>query len=256
MSAAVAAVPFVLYLLAIAALPLVAGAFWESNRNKLIVAVAAGLPVAAYLVGWVPDGAAVLAGTAREYVAFITLLGALFVIAGGIHVRGVLAGTPAVNTALLAVGAVLANGIGTTGASALLIRPVLRASEHRRHRRHVVIFFIFIVSNGGGLLSPLGDPPLFLGFLRGVPFSWTLRLAGPWAVVNLALLAMFAITDGWLSRREPGPRRDLPREPLRIEGKLNLAWLLGVVATVVAAGTFGGHGLAGAVVQSAAVAGF
>jgi Na+/H+ antiporter NhaD/arsenite permease-like protein len=233
---ALAAVPFVLYLLVIAAMPLVLARFWDHNRNKLAVALAAALPIAIYLVTATPGGAELLADTAREYAAFIALLGALFVITAGIYLRGELAGTPAVNTCVLAIGAVLASAIGTTGASALLIRPLLRANAQRRHRRHVVVFFIFLVSNGGGLLTPLGDPPLFLGFLRGVPFRWTLGLATPWAMVSTALLVMFAITDRWLYRREaPGPRRG-DREPLGLEGGWNLVWLAGVVATVLAIG--------------------
>jgi Na+/H+ antiporter NhaD/arsenite permease-like protein len=159
-------------------------------------------------------------------------------------VSGALAGTPAVNTAVLAAGAVLASVIGTTGASALLIRPLLRANQRRPRSRHVVIFFIFIVANGGGLLTPLGDPPLFLGFLRGVPFGWTLRLAAPWALVNGALLVAFALIDAALARGEAVRLvEDEPRakaaSPLRIEGALNLVWLLGVVATVFATGTYG-----------------
>jgi len=169
-----AILPFVLYLLAIAFLPLVAPRFWERNRNKLLLGLFTGAPVVVYLLSR-GDGA-LLAETAREYLAFILLLLALFVISGGIFLRGSLAGTPAVNTALLATGSLLASLIGTTGASALLIRPLLRANEKRARRRHLIIFFIFIVANGGGLLTPLGDPPLFLGFLRGVPFTWTLRL--------------------------------------------------------------------------------
>lgn len=256
MSPAAAVLPFVIYLLLIAALPLVAGRFWDHNRNKLAVALAAGLPVAIYLIVAAPHGAEALADTAREYATFMSLLGALFVIAGGIFLRGALAGTPAVNTALLAAGALLANAIGTTGASALLIRPLLRANAHRRHGRHLVIFFIFIVSNGGGLLTPLGDPPLFLGFLRGVPFTWTLRLAAPWASVNLALLAVFFIVDRWHTRRDPPPPRAPDREPLRIEGKLNLVWLLGAAATVYVLGTFGPRWSGSAALQIAALIAF
>jgi Na+/H+ antiporter NhaD/arsenite permease-like protein len=251
-----AVVPFLLYLLVIAALPVVLGRFWDSNRNKLAVALSAGVPVAGYLLAVHPTGAALLVDTVREYVAFMTLLGALFAISGGIHVRGALAGTPAANTGFLALGALLASVIGTTGASALLIRPLLRANEQRRHRRHIVIFFIFIVSNGGGLLTPLGDPPLFLGFLRGVPFTWTLRLAAPWAVVNGALLGVFAALDGWSARRDPAPRLDLARSPLRIEGKLNLVWLLGVAATVLFVGSYGPRGVTGTGVQIAAMIAF
>ncbi len=255
-----AVVPFVVYLLLIAALPLFLGRFWDTNRNKLAVALAASIPSVLYLVGVAPAGAELLAATGREYLAFMTLLGALFVISGGIYVRGTFAGTPAVNTGFLAVGAVLASVIGTTGASALLIRPLLRANQQRRSR-HLVIFFIFIVSNGGGLLTPLGDPPLFLGFLRGVPFTWTLRLAAPWAVVNGGLLVIFALFDRWMSRDAPEARAaPETREPLRIEGTLNLVWLLGVVATVYVVGTYGRHWFAGEAARSClqigAMAGF
>ena len=252
---ALAAVPFLVYLLVIAAMPLFLARFWDDNRNKLAVALAAALPVAIYLVAASPGGAALLAETARDYAAFMALLGALFVITAGIYLRGELAGTPAVNTALLAVGAVLASAIGTTGASALLIRPLLRANAHRRHTRHIVVFFIFIVANGGGLLTPLGDPPLFLGFLRGVPFTWTLQLAGPWAMVSAALLAAFAIVE----RRRFGTDSPRPRggarEPLRIEGGWNLVWLVGVVVTVFAIGGRAPHWPAAPYVQIAAMVG-
>jgi Na+/H+ antiporter NhaD/arsenite permease-like protein len=239
-----AVLPFALYLLLIASLPIVLPHFWESNRNKLLLALALSAPVVGYLVMH-PGGPLLLAETACEYLAFMALLGALFVISGGIYLRGSLAGTPLVNTAVLAVGAILASLIGTTGASALMIRPLLRANEARTRTRHIVIFFIFIVSNGAGMLTPLGDPPLFLGFLRGVPFGWTLRLAAPWAVVNGALLVLFALFDRRLARREPAPASaldDAPLpavEPLALEGTINLAWLLGIIATVFIAGTWG-----------------
>jgi Na+/H+ antiporter NhaD/arsenite permease-like protein len=253
---ALAAVPFLVYLLVIAAMPLVLARFWDHNRNKLAVALAAAVPVAIYLVTAAPGGAELLADTAREYAGFIALLGALFVITAGIYLRGELAGTPAVNTAVLAIGAVLASAIGTTGASALLIRPLLRANAQRRHRRHVVVFFIFLVANGGGLLTPLGDPPLFLGFLRGVPFRWTLGLALPWAMVSTALLAGFAAVDRRLYRREfPRPRRDA-REPLAIEGGWNLVWLAGVVATVLALGVLAPRWPAARYLQIALLVGF
>jgi Na+/H+ antiporter NhaD/arsenite permease-like protein len=251
-----AAVPFVLYLLVIAAMPLVLARFWDANRNKLAVALVAALPVAIYLVTCAPGGAELLADTAREYAAFIALLGALFVITAGIYLRGELAGTPAVNTGVLAVGAVLASAIGTTGASALLIRPLLRANAQRRHRRHVVVFFIFLVANGGGLLTPLGDPPLFLGFLRGVPFRWTLGLAPAWALVSGALLAVFAVVDRSLHRREfPRPRPNRG-ERLGLEGGWNIAWLGGVVATVLVVGMVAPGWPAASYVQIAAMVGF
>jgi Na+/H+ antiporter NhaD/arsenite permease-like protein len=236
-----AVLPFVAYLLLIAGLPLVVGRFWESNRNKLALALAASIPAVFYILRHHPAGILLLAETVREYVAFMALLGALFVISGGIYLRGSLAGTPTVNTALLAVGAVLASVVGTTGASALLIRPLLRANRERAHTRHIVILFIFIVSNGAGLLTPLGDPPLFLGFLRGVPFAWTLRLAPPWALVNGLLLALFFAIDRYFFRREPPDARvrATTHEPLTIDGAANVLWLLGVVATVFLVGSFG-----------------
>jgi len=255
-----AVVPFLIYLLLIAALPLFLGHFWESNRNKLMVGGVVAIPVVVYLIGIHPHGVELLLDSVREYVAFIALLGALFVISGGVYLRGAFASSPAVNTAFLAAGALLASVIGTTGASALLIRPMLRANEHRPRSRHIVVFFIFIVSNAGGLLTPLGDPPLYLGFLRGVPFTWTLQLAAPWAVVNGVLLAVFAVLDRRISRREATLRRTEVRrgtgdaavpEPLRIEGALNLVWLLGVVATVFAVGTYGRHWLAGDTARAA-----
>jgi Na+/H+ antiporter NhaD/arsenite permease-like protein len=234
-----AVAPFVSYLFLIAVLPLFFGRFWESNRNKLALALALSTPVVIYLVR--SHGVDVLVETGREYLAFMALLGALFVISGGIYLRGSLAGTPAVNTAFLAIGGVLASLVGTTGASALLIRPLLRANARRTHLRHIVIFFIFIVSNGAGMLTPLGDPPLFLGFLRGVPFMWTLRLAAPWALVNGALLAIFFLLDRRWYRREHADALAAPTdvEPLSLEGRWNLLWLLGVVLTVFLVGTHG-----------------
>lgn len=233
-----AVIPFVTYLLLIAALPLIVGRLWESNRNKLLLAIAAGAPVVWFLLHG-PDGAALLIETGRDYVSFMALLGALFAISAGVYLRGTLAGTPLVNTAFLAIGALLASLVGTTGASALLIRPLLRANERRKHARHVVVFFIFCVANGGGLLTPLGDPPLFLGFLRGVPFSWTLRLLPAWALVNGVLLAIFVVLDVLAHRREHAIAADGPREPLRLEGKHNALWLLGIIATVFLVGIVG-----------------
>ena len=247
-----AVVPFVSYLLLIATLPLFLGRFWEHNRNKLALALAAGSPVVFYLLRFHPKGGTLLFEAGREYLSFMALLGALFVISGGVYLRGALASTPAANTAMLALGSVLASLIGTTGASALLIRPLLRANERRAHARHLVVFFIFIVANGGGLLTPLGDPPLFLGFLRGVPFAWTLRLAAPWAFVNGCLLIVFFALDRLFWTREhhrPGAPADASDEPLRIEGGLNALWLLGVVATVFLVGVADGSHTVRALIQ-------
>jgi len=239
--------PFAAYLLAIAVVPLFAPHFWERERNKLAVAAAASLPVLFYLLAVEPGhGPQWLLHSAKEYVAFIALLGALFAISGGIHLRGSLAGTPLVNTGFLGLGALLASVIGTTGASMLLIRPLLRANAARERKVHVVVFFVFVVSNAGGMLTPLGDPPLYLGFLRGVPFLWTLRLFGPWLLVNGALLLIFNLLDQSVLDREererPGSQlEEVQRvaEPLRIEGGLNFAWLAGVLLLILSIGSFG-----------------
>jgi Na+/H+ antiporter NhaD/arsenite permease-like protein len=240
--------PFVGLLLSIALLPLAAPHFWEKNLNKAVVAAAFALPVVLVLLGrFGHDGARQLAEKGQEYVSFILLLTALFVITGGIVVRGSLSGTPLVNTGVLGLGAVIANLIGTMGASVLLIRPLLRANAPRERKVHIVVFFIFIVSNCGGLLTPLGDPPLFLGYLKGVPFEWTLSLWKEWAFVVVALLLIFNLWDQRVldseERARPGSQLEqvMRHEPLRIEGKRNVVFLAGVVATIFAAGRTGWH---------------
>jgi len=226
--------PFAAMLLAIAILPLAAPRFWESNLRKLAVSALLGLPVLV-LYGWQRPEA--LAHAAADYLSFIALLGSLFVISGGIVVTGDVEARPAVNTAFLAVGAVLASVIGTTGASILLIRPLLSTNQERRHVAHTVVFFIFMVANVGGCLTPLGDPPLFLGYLRGVPFMWTLRLAPHWLFVNSLLLAIYYFWDRREHARESPVDvirdRTLVR-PLHVGGKRNIALLLVVVASVAA----------------------
>jgi Na+/H+ antiporter NhaD/arsenite permease-like protein len=242
--------PFAGLLLSIAILPLVALHFWESNRNRGIVTALFALPVALYLLAQGEAGLHELLEKGEEYTSFILLLGALFTITGGIRVRGSLSGTPLLNTSLLGLGAVLANAIGTTGASVLLIRPLLRANAHRERTTHVVVFFIFVVSNCGGLLTPLGDPPLFLGFLKGVPFGWTFQLWQEWLLVNGLLLVLFNFWDQIVFTREVAARPEarveevLEHEPLRIDGKRNFLFLGAGVATIVAAGQ--GFGSAGA----------
>jgi Na+/H+ antiporter NhaD/arsenite permease-like protein len=235
--------PFVIMLVGIAVLPLVAGRIWEYNHNKALLSVILGAPVAIW-TATLDSGALVHA--AGEYVAFIVLLGALFVISGGIVVRGTLAGTPGLNTVLLGIGAVLASIIGTTGASMLLVRPLLRANSVRWRKAHVFVFFIFVVANAGGLLTPMGDPPLFLGFLRGVPFTWTLRLWRPWLLANGVLLVLFYIVDSTIFRAEdlqrPGDLDRIAVEhqvPLSVAGKHNLLFLAGVTGVLLASGTLG-----------------
>jgi Na+/H+ antiporter NhaD/arsenite permease-like protein len=224
--------PFVVMLLAIAFLPLALPHWWEPNRNKLVVSGGLGLPVLLLYLARQPVALVHMAG---DYVSFIVLLTGLFVIAGGILLRGDLEATPAVNSAFLATGAVLASLIGTTGASMLAIRALLQTNRERAHVTHTVVFFIFLVSNIGGMLTPLGDPPLFLGYLAGVPFTWTLRLWLPWLTMTLILLATYFVWDTIQHRRESPAalRRDHTRiEPLRIHGGLNGLWLAGVVAAV------------------------
>lgn len=235
--------PFAGLLLCIAIMPLFAAHWWEHNRNKGLIAAVLSIPLVLYLVATF-GGAGVheLVHKLKEYVSFIALLAALFVISGGIYVRGSLSGTPLVNTGLLAFGAVIASFVGTTGASVLLIRPLLRANSPRVRKAHIVVFFIFIVSNCGGLLTPLGDPPLFLGFLAGVPFEWTMRLWKEWAFVNGLLLVIFNVWDQTVFAREERERAGSQleevqkHEPLRVLGLHNLAFLAGVVAVIYGAG--------------------
>ncbi len=228
--------PFAALLLSIAVLPLVPATapWWEHNRSKLIVALGLGIPVAVYMI--VVDRSPVSVVHALvEYGQFIILLLCLFTISGGIHLAGDLLARPLTNTAFLAFGAVIASFIGTTGAAMLLIRPLLRTNAERKFKVHTVIFFIFTVANAGGLLTPLGDPPLFLGMLRGVPFLWTLHLLPEWAFVNgLMLITYFALDRRLYAREAPADvafdKENL--QPLSLHGKRNLLFLLGVVLCV------------------------
>jgi Na+/H+ antiporter NhaD/arsenite permease-like protein len=225
-------IPFALLLAGIAIIPLVAPGFWDRNRNKAFFTTLLAAPVAVLLFSAMPE---LLVHTAREYASFLCLLGSLFIIAGGIHLAGDLRATPRNNALILGIGGVLASVLGTTGASMLLIRLLLRTNSERRHTRHLPFFFILIVSNAGGLLTPLGDPPLFLGFLRGVPFTWTLRLFPIWLLALSYLLALCY----WIDRRAYGREAaaDIAKDetnlvPLRVEGKLNFLWL-GIVILAV-----------------------
>jgi len=241
--------PFAGMLLAIALLPLAVPHFWERDRNRASVAAAFALPVLLYLpAAFGAEGVHVLLEKGAEYVSFIALLTSLYVISGGIHVRGSLSGTPLLNTVLIGLGALLASWVGTTGASVLLIRPLLRANEPRERKAHIVVFFIFVVSNCGGLLTPLGDPPLFLGFLKGVPFEWTFLLWREWLLVNGLLLVIFNLLDQAIFAREeverPGSQLEevQQHQPIGIEGAANVAFLIGVVAVIYAAGRGLGNG--------------
>jgi Na+/H+ antiporter NhaD/arsenite permease-like protein len=228
----VTVVPFVLMLLGIAVLPLAAPHFWERNRNKAIVSIVLGTPVAVWTAFQLPHE---LAHVVHDYISFVLLLGSLYVISGGIYLSGDLRATPAVNVGFLAFGALLSNVVGTTGASMLLIRPVLRTNGERRKIVHTVVFFIFLVSNVGGCLTPLGDPPLFLGYLNGVPFLWTLRLFPEWLAVNAVLLLVYWVWDRRMYGRESFALvidDRLHVEPLRLHGKRNFIPLAGIVLAV------------------------
>ena len=181
-----------------------------------------------------------IVGVVEEYFSFVSLLAALFVISGGIHIRGDLQATPKTNSLFLLVGCVLANFIGTTGASVLLIRAVLRTNRERVNTRHIPVFFIFLVSNIGGLLLPIGDPPLFLGYLQGVPFFWTLNLLPMWLFTVAVVLAVFFVVDSVAYRREPSLaifRDRVWEQPLGMDGAINLLWLAGVLAAAVLLGS-------------------
>src|SRR5512140_205483 len=238
-------VPFAGLLLSIALLPLLAPSLW--TRHYANVCLAFGVPVAGFFLLRAPGE---LLHTVLEYASFLILLGSLFTISGGILLRGTLRGSAGVNCAILAVGAVLANVFGTTGASMLLVRPLLRANAHRHRASHVVVFFIFVVANIGGSLTPIGDPPLFLGYLRGVPFFWTLRAMGLlWAVACALVIGGFYLVDRRAfaldAAEDDDPvavRADRPaaaaggegeaRVPLSIEGKINLPLLTVVIVAV------------------------
>ena len=234
--------PFAGMLLSIALMPLVAAPVWHHHYGKITAgwALAFLLPFAA-VFGPAAAGAAVVHTVVAEYIPFIALLVALFTAAGGIFVRGNLHGSPATNVAIMAVGSVLASVMGTTGASMLLIRPLIRANDNRKHVAHVVVFFIFTVSNAGGSLTPLGDPPLFLGFLKGVEFFWTFKQIFPETLFLLgSLLAIFYVIDSWYYRREGvtriDPTPDTPR--IGVDGAINLLPLLAVVVLVLLSGTW------------------
>ncbi|MBU4180797.1 MAG: sodium:proton antiporter [Gammaproteobacteria bacterium] len=234
-------VPFAGILLSIAIMPLVAPFFWHHHFGKVSAAWALAFLIP-FAIGFGPGvaGASIVHALLAEYIPFIILLTALFTVAGGIYIRGNLHGSPGLNTGILAVGAVLASLMGTTGASMLLIRPLIRANDNRKHVVHVVVFFIFIVSNAGGSLTPLGDPPLFLGFLKGVDFSWTLMNILPeTAFLLVALLAIFYALDRWFYHRryEVQPQDPTPDDQqFGFDGGINFLLLLGVVGLVLLSG--------------------
>lgn len=227
-------IPFGIMLLMIAIGPLVAEHWWEKNVNKLIVSLILGVPTAVCLI---------MGGMAHElehqlffdYLPFIILLLALFVITGGIHLSGDIEAKPWINTTFLGIGWILASLMGTTGAAMLLIRPVITTNQQRQHVVHTILFFIALVANCGGLLTPLGDPPLFMLFLRGADFTWFLHLVPEWAFTGILLLLIYFITDTYFYKKEHHTALKADAEqkvPLRLGGSINFVYLLGVVLSV------------------------
>lgn len=227
-------IPFGLMLLTIAVAPLLAEHWWESNRHKLTVALFLGVPTAVCLIagGMLHDLEHQLFG---DYIPFIILLLALYVITGGIHLSGDIKAKPWVNTVFLGLGWLLASIMGTTGAAMLLIRPLLATNQQRKHKVHTVLFFIALCANCGGLLTPLGDPPLFMLFLRGAEFTWFLSMWAPWLFTGVILLLIYFALDTYHYKKEHWTALSADHRehtPLRVYGKVNFVYLIGVVLTV------------------------
>ena len=229
-----ASIPFAIMLLSIAVLPLIVESWWERNRHKLIVALALAIPTAIYLIneGLIHN---LEHQIMYDYVPFIILLASLFVITGGIHLSGDIKAKPIINTLFIGIGYFLASIMGTTGAAMLLIRPVISTNQQRSHKAHTILFFIAAVANCGGLLTPLGDPPLFLLFLRGAPFTWFLHLLPEWAFVGAILLIVYYLVDSYYYKKEDwvnlsADTREV--EPIRITGNINFLFLIGVILSV------------------------
>lgn len=226
--------PFVLMLLSIAIFPLFWNHFWERNANKLIVAIILSIPAAVYLLTSGLEER-LYETMVFDYVPFIILLGALFTITGGIYLSGDIEAKPSINTLFLGIGAVLASFMGTTGAAMLLIRPVIQTNKERQFKVHTILFFIGIIANCGGLLTPLGDPPLFMMYLRGAYFTWFLKLFPEWFFTNALLLITYFFFDSYYYKKEPKAsiQRDKTNiRPIKLKGTINFIWLAGVVLSV------------------------
>ncbi|MBV6494507.1 MAG: hypothetical protein LDLANPLL_02540 [Turneriella sp.] len=230
-------IPFIIILLSIAILPLVIPHLWESNLVKAVISLLLAFIMAGYLATQGHLGFEVIIETLKEYYAFICLLVALFVISGGIYIEGDLKATPLTNTTILGIGTLIASIIGTTGASVLLIRPLIRTNRERKHTTHIFVFFILLVSNIGGVLLPVGDPPLFMGYLYGVPFFWTLIKLWPiYLTAASILLLVFFVWDNIQYSRENKTdlvKDDTQKTKLRIRGGINFLLIAGVLLSVV-----------------------
>jgi Na+/H+ antiporter NhaD/arsenite permease-like protein len=229
--------PFAGILLSIALIPLFAPHFWGHHFKKISAFWA--LVFAVPFLFFFREVAVheIVHTIIIDYIPFILLLWALFTVSGGIYIKGTFKGSPAINTVILLTGTVLASIIGTTGASMLLIRPILRSNAWRMHKVHTIVFFIFLVSNIGGALTPLGDPPLFLGFLHGVPFFWTMHILPEMVFASVVLLAIYFILDSYYFKKESKTAEtDAEFEPLRIEGSYNFIFLSGIITAVLFSG--------------------
>ena len=227
-------IPFGMMLLIIAVAPLIAEEWWENNKHKLTVALFLGIPTAVCLImgGMIHELEHQLFG---DYIPFIILLLALYVVTGGIHLSGDIKATPWVNTSFLGLGWILASIMGTTGAAMLLIRPLLTTNQQREHKVHTVLFFIALCANCGGLLTPLGDPPLFMLFLRGAEFTWFASMWGPWLFTGALLMAIYYVLDTYYYKREHAHALQADHEqqqPLVFKGKHNFIYLVGIVLAV------------------------
>jgi Na+/H+ antiporter NhaD/arsenite permease-like protein len=227
-------IPFVVMLLAIAVGPLIAEKWWGENKNKLLVSLFLSIPVTIYmLVNGLSES--LIDTVAYDYIPFMVLLGSLFVITGGIHLSGDIKASPINNTLFLGIGYVLASVMGTTGAAMLLIRPVITTNQERKYTTHTILFFIATVANCGGLLTPLGDPPLFMLYLRGAEFTWFLNLFPQWIFAGTLLLLIYYFVDRYYYKKEDWVdiAEDYIRvEPIRVSGNINFLFLIGVVISV------------------------
>ncbi|MCF0104052.1 MAG: sodium:proton antiporter, partial [Eggerthellaceae bacterium] len=236
-------IPFVGMLLSIAIFPLINIDFWGKHQLKIVLAWCALFLINfLFAFGWEQTAVELIDSMVLDYIPFMTLLFGLFVVSGGIHIKGKFVGNPKTNAAILFIGTILSSWIGTTGASMLLIRPIVRANLWREHRKHIVIFFIFLVANIGGCLTPIGDPPLFLGYLGGVPFFWTLEHIWPLFLLNIIiLLVVFYIIDSkQLKRKDKEHLENLElqekaesRIPFKIEGGVNFIFLAIIIGAVI-----------------------
>ena len=227
-------IPFLIMLLAIAVGPVILGKWWDKNKNKLLVSIILSIPVVVYML---ENGLStnLINTVVHDYVPFIILLGSLFIITGGIHVSGDIKATPRNNVLFMGIGYVLAAFMGTTGAAMLLIRPMINTNQERKYTTHTMLFFIAAIANCGGLLTALGDPPLFMLYLRGAEFSWFFTLFPEWAFTGVLLLSIYYFVDRYYYKKEEWidlAEDSIQQQPIRVTGNINFLFLLGVILAV------------------------